>query len=172
MRKLVTVLAVCCALLVPLAGDALADNLLSLQVGAFSPEGDYPDEYESGADFGVFYTNTNNKLGFELGMHGHSTSWGSSEVDSVGMEFLLTFQDPMARVQPYAGLGVGAYAVTSQRVGQLERSGTGKGVVAEAGVRVFVESLFMGFQFKAISNEMGDFSYGGNSVNLLLGLIF
>ena len=64
---------------------ASAENLLSLQVGTYSAGSDYPDNKEDGGDFGIFYTNTHRRVGFEFGVHGYRTKLrGESDIGVVG----------------------------------------------------------------------------------------
>ena len=175
--KAITLSAV---LFLSLSTPARAENLLSLQVGAFSPGGDYPGTMEDGGDFGIFYTNTTRRLGFELGMHGYRTKMrGSADVGIVGAELLVTFQDPMASVQPYGGLGFGYYTVEADYDSGAKEKYQGSGIVAEVGVRGYIESLFIGLQIKGFTNKVdeagilpGDSDHGGVSVDMTLGMIF
>jgi hypothetical protein len=162
------------------AAPASAENLLSFQVGVYSPGSDYPESKDDGGDFGIFYTNTHSRVGFEFGVHGYRTRLkGDSDIGVVGAELLFTFQDPMASVQPYAGLGVGYYAIEVD----YERGGgqrhNGNGFVAEVGVRGYLEGIFIGFQVKGFTNHSDEASrltkdsdYGGVGATLILGVIF
>jgi len=160
---------------------AAAENLLSLQVGTYSPGSDYPDNKDNGGDFGIFYTNTNRRVGFEFGVHGYKTKLtGESDIGVVGTELLITFQDPMASIQPYAGIGVGYYAVEVENTSGLQQRHNGKGIVGEVGVRGYMEGLFIGFQVKGFTNDSNEAAgrmpkgsdYGGVSASIILGLIF
>jgi hypothetical protein len=158
---------------------ASAENLLSLQVGAFSPGGDYPDNKNDGGDFGIFWTNFSRQVGFELGMHGYRTKLGgNTDIGVVGAELLVTFQNPMAPLQPYAGIGLGYYAVEVDRDWGAQSRHRGHGIVAEVGVRGYMEDLFIGFQVKGFSNETDDpgppkdADYGGVSADIILGIVF
>ena len=159
---------------------ASAENLLSLQVGTYSPGSDYPDNKDDGGDFGIFYTNTNRRVGFEFGVHGYKTKLrDTSDIGVVGTELLITFQDPMASIQPYAGIGLGYYAVEVDPDWGAEQRHNGNGLVAEVGVRGYMEGMFIGFQVKGFTNE-SDYAgrmpkgpdYGGVSASIILGLIF
>lgn len=177
-QKYILLLAAVLLFICPL--PAGADNLLSLQLGVFSPGGDYPDNLDEGGDFGISYTNISRRLGFEAGMHGYSIKKdGWSEIGVVGAEFLLTFQDPMARLQPYAGIGFGVYSISINPASGPEDTRSGKGLVGEAGLRLFLDEVFAGLQVKAFSNKWDPDIYpgtlqdlGGGSVNLMLGVIF
>lgn len=163
------------------AGPVSAENLLSLQVGVYSPGSDYPGTAEDGKDFGIFYTRAASRVGFELGMHGYGTKLkGIADISVVGAEMLITFQKPMADVQPYAGLGMGYYSIEIDPAGgggQTHQDGLG--LVAEAGIRVFLEEIFLGLQLKGFTNDgggnaimPGDADYGGVSADLILGILF
>ena len=180
MKKGIAVLAILGSIMIWPSGHAMAESLLSLHVGAFSPGGDLKDSSaDGGGDFGIFYTYAGGSIGFEAGMHGYGSSVGSTEIGVVGLELLITFQDPMATVQPYAGLGVGTYNIEIDPPGSApDASEDGFGFVAEAGLRVYISDLFLGFQVKMFTNEFdaggsgNELDYGGTSLNLILGTIF
>jgi len=159
--------------------SASAENLLSIQVGAYSPGSDYPETADAGGDFGIFYTNASRRTGFELGMHGYGTKFASgAKVSALGLEVLMTFQKPLAGVQPYAGLGFGYYSIAIDPVLGGEQAHDGLGLVAEAGIRVFLDEVFLGLQVKGFTNNgddkglLKDRDYGGTCASLMLGLIF
>lgn len=179
-RAVLRTFALSAALFLLTSVPANAENLLSLQVGAFAPGGDYRSNKDDGGDFGIFYTNTSRMVGFEAGMHGYRTKLkGQADVGVVGAEFLITFQNPMASLQPYAGLGVGFYSVEVDYDSGLEETHQGNGLVAEVGVRGYMESMFIGFQVKGFTNDGDDAGilpkgsdYGGVSATMVLGIIF
>ena len=179
-KAAIRVLILCAAIGLLCAGSASAENLLSIQVGAYSPGSDYPETADDGGDFGIFYTNASRRVGLEIGMHGYGTKFKSgAEVSALGLEALVTFQKPMAGVQPYAGLGFGYYSIATKPVTGGEQAHDGFGLVAEAGIRVFMDEMFLGLQVKGFTNNgqdrgllAKDPDYGGKSASLMLGMVF
>ena len=182
LRRPLLALVLMAAFIIAGGGAVEAENLLSLQVGSYVSGSDYPASSEDGGgDFGIFYTNISRNVGFEIGVHGYGTPTnGLADVSVIGAELLVTVQDPMAVIQPYAGLGIGYYAITVNPLFGSEQTGNGKGVVAEVGFRVYLEEVFLGLQLKGFQNKREDVfpalkkteDFGGRSVNLVLGLLF
>lgn len=177
-KYIALLVAVFVVLLCPLM--ASADSLIALQLGVFSPGGDYPDTFDEGGDYGIVYTNISRRLGFEFGLHGYGIKKDvGADVGVIGAEFLVTFQDPLARIQPYAGFGFGFYSMSIYPATGAEDTGSGKGIVGEVGVRLFLEEVFVGLQLKAFSSQWDDDlpqrtiqDMGGASVDLILGVVF
>ena len=119
-------------------------------------------------------------MGFEAGVHGYGTSIGGwADLSVIGGELLVTFQDPVAVLQPYAGFGYGYYSIAVKPVFSAEETGNGKGLIAEAGFRVFLDEMFMGLQVKGFRNKREKVfpslkleDFGGSSANIVLGILF
>lgn len=182
MTKTLTCFILAIALCMGMAQQAKAENLVSLYIGSFSPGGDYPDTAEEGGDFGVAYNNTDSTVGFEIGMHGYSTSapyiLDDIDIGVIGLEGLITFQPVNSTVQPYVGIGIGSYSITMEYLGETE-TGSGSGIVAELGVRFFLDQVFLGLQVKGFTNTWEDpnnpdnkFNFGGSSTNMTIGISF
>lgn len=167
---------------------------LSVSYGSFDPGSDYGiingNDWETGNDLTLsiaapFTGDTGRYFGMGIDLHFYHTEvvtpLGVITVNVVGLEPMLYLQNNDARLQPYAGIGIGFYHNTVSDVGpgvagiDMEE---GAGPLLKGGLRVFPgKKFFLGGYAKLFSNEVEDsdgstMDFGGTSYNFELGLAF
>ena len=168
MRRPLTICALSLIVAVVLALSALPamaeDNLVSANLGLFSPGADYDNSYDSfGPMMGISLIRVNEYAGLEFGLSSYDIGSGGSGASALGLEILVHFQGRDYDFQPFMALGMGVYETSfSDPYGELNDTGTG--FVLKGGARYYFtidreyiteeDKYFVGAYLKFFSNNI------------------
>ncbi|MGE4520295.1 MAG: outer membrane protein [Desulfobacteraceae bacterium] len=162
------------------AVPAFSETIISFSGGSFSPEEDFMSAFDTGYTlaagcvtsagdmFALGIEAAFSQTEAEAGIHGNSYK---DTLSTFGIEAVFYIQPKDARIQPYAGIGIGVYGnnVTSEinDTEYFDDSGSAFGGVAKAGLRLYLDDkFFIGGYAKYFTNEQ-DFQLTDGSIKSL-----
>jgi hypothetical protein len=181
MKKLLALIAAFCSL--GLASPGFSESIFSFSGGTFSPKEDFMSDFDTGTTFAATYvTHASDLFAFGIDIAFSQTEakddiLGTEYKDTLstlGLEALIYIQPKDAKVQPYAGIGLGVYGnnVASEINGNeyYDDSGSAFGVVGKAGLRFYLDNkFFIGGYAKYYTNNQDFEETNGNTEELNIG---